>query len=120
MANSASNNPKKKRGRPATGGAPMVGIRMHESFQDQIRAWAVKQSDKPPFAIAIRRLVEFGLKAQEADRTDRRQAEAEKAMAEQAAIEEEIRNSHEQLKAARLARIAADQGPNATPTKRPG
>jgi hypothetical protein len=39
----------------------MVGVRMPEDFQNLIRAWAAKQSDKPPLAAAIRRLVEIGL-----------------------------------------------------------
>lgn len=97
----------------------MVGVRMHESFQDQIRAWATKQSDKPPFAIAVRRLVEFGLKAQKAAGTDRRQAEADKATAEHAAIEEKMRNTHERLKAERLARIAANCAANPATQRRP-
>jgi hypothetical protein len=62
MAKSLRDNPKKSRGRPATGKAPMVGVRMPEEFQDVIRAWASKQSDNPPLAAAIRRLVELGLK----------------------------------------------------------
>jgi hypothetical protein len=62
MAKSIKDNPKKSRGRPATGKAPMVGVRMPEEFQDVIRAWASKQSDNPPLAAAIRRLVELGLK----------------------------------------------------------
>jgi hypothetical protein len=41
----------------------MVGVRMTEEFQAAIRAWAKKQSDDPPLATAIRRLVELGLKA---------------------------------------------------------
>jgi hypothetical protein len=57
------NDNQKKRGRPATGFAPMVGVRMTEEFQAAIRAWAKKQSDDPPLATAIRRLVELGLKA---------------------------------------------------------
>ena len=51
-----------KRGRPATGKEPMVGVRMSKEFQDHIRAWAIKQPDNPPLARAIRRLVELGLK----------------------------------------------------------
>jgi hypothetical protein len=39
----------------------MVGVRMSEEFQDDIRAWAKKQPDEPPLAPAIRRLVELGL-----------------------------------------------------------
>jgi hypothetical protein len=63
MKRSIKDNPKKKRGRPATGRAPLVGVRMTEEFQDVIRAWAKKQPDDPPLAPAIRRLVELGLKA---------------------------------------------------------
>jgi hypothetical protein len=62
MAKSIRDNPKKKRGRPATGKAPLVGVRMTEEFQATIQAWAKKQSDKPALAPAIRRLVEMGLK----------------------------------------------------------
>ena len=40
----------------------MVGVRMSEEYQDDIRDWAKKQVDKPPLAPAIRRLVELGLK----------------------------------------------------------
>jgi hypothetical protein len=61
MKKSITDNP--KRGRPATGKDPMVGVRMSEKFQDEIRSWAKKQPDKPPLAPAIRRLVEIGLKA---------------------------------------------------------
>ncbi|WP_438277674.1 hypothetical protein [Nitrobacter sp.] len=52
----------KKRGRPATGNAPLVGVRMTEELQNDIRAWAAKQVDVPALATAIRRLVELGLK----------------------------------------------------------
>jgi hypothetical protein len=55
-------NPKKKRGRPATGRAPLVGVRMTEEFQVEIKTWSKKQADQPPLATAIRRLVEIGLK----------------------------------------------------------
>jgi hypothetical protein len=51
------------RGRPATGTAPLVGVRMTENFQDEIKTWAKKQSDTPPLATAVRRLVEIGLKS---------------------------------------------------------
>ena len=60
MKKSIKDNP--KRGCPATGKAPMVGVRMTEEFQHAIKAWAKKQSDDPPLATAIRRLVELGLK----------------------------------------------------------
>jgi hypothetical protein len=62
MKKSIKDNPK-KRGRPATGNAPMVGVRMTDEFQNAIKAWARKQPDDPPLAPAIRRLVELGLKA---------------------------------------------------------
>jgi hypothetical protein len=41
----------------------MVGVRMSEELQAEIRVWAGKQDDDPPLAAAIRRLVELGLKA---------------------------------------------------------
>jgi hypothetical protein len=63
MKKSIKDNPKKTRGRPATGKAPLVGVRMTEDFQAEIKAWAKKQEDQPPLAAAIRRLVELGLKA---------------------------------------------------------
>ena len=40
----------------------MVGVRMTDEFQDAIKAWAKKQPDHPPLAVAIRLLVELGLK----------------------------------------------------------
>jgi hypothetical protein len=57
------NDNRKTRGRPATGTAPLVGVRMTEDFQDAIKAWANKQPEQPPLATAIRRLVELGLKS---------------------------------------------------------
>jgi hypothetical protein len=62
MKKSISDNRKKGRGLPATGTAPMMGIRMTDELQAEIRAWANKQEDEPPFATAVRRLVELGLK----------------------------------------------------------
>jgi hypothetical protein len=41
----------------------MVGVRMSEEFQAEIKTWSKKQPDSPPLAAAIRRLVEIGLKA---------------------------------------------------------
>ena len=61
MKKSIKDNPKKTRGRPATGKAPLVGVRMPEDFQAEIKAWAKKQQDRPALAPAIRRLVELGL-----------------------------------------------------------
>jgi hypothetical protein len=39
----------------------MVGVRMSEELQDQVRDWA-EEHDDVPLATAIRRLVELGLK----------------------------------------------------------
>jgi hypothetical protein len=61
MKKSIKDNPKKTRGRPATGKAPLVGVRMTEEFQAEIKSWAKKQPDRPPLAAAIRRLVKLGL-----------------------------------------------------------
>src|SRR5215207_9593651 len=60
MAKSISDN-RKKRGRPATGTAPLIGVRMTKELQDVIRSWAQQQQDRPALAPAIRRLVELGL-----------------------------------------------------------
>jgi hypothetical protein len=57
------NDNQKRRGRPATGTAPLVGVRMTLEFQKPIKAWAKSQDDRPTMAEAIRRLVELGLKA---------------------------------------------------------
>jgi hypothetical protein len=62
MAKSIKDKDSPKRGRPATGKDPMVGVRMSNAFQDNVRAWAKKQPDKPSLAPAIRRLVEVGLR----------------------------------------------------------
>jgi hypothetical protein len=58
------NDDRKSRGRPATGTAPLVGVRMTEKFQAEIKAWAKRQEDHPALATAIRRLVELGLKGE--------------------------------------------------------
>jgi hypothetical protein len=63
MKKSINDNRKAKarRGRPATGTAPLVGVRMAPELQARIVAWADKQEDNPPLATAIRRLVEIAL-----------------------------------------------------------
>ena len=61
MKKSINDNRKIGRGRPATGTAPLIGVRMTEDLQAQIKAWAKNQQDDPPLATAIRRLVEIGL-----------------------------------------------------------
>lgn len=52
----------KKRGRPATGVDPFVGIRLPESLIEQIADWSDKNGAASR-SEAIRRLVELGLKA---------------------------------------------------------
>jgi hypothetical protein len=59
------NDNRKRRGRPPTGTAPMVGVRMSEDLQAAVRKWAEQQEDDPPLAPAIRRLVELGLKVRQ-------------------------------------------------------
>jgi hypothetical protein len=61
MKKSINDDRKMRRGRPATGTAPLVGVRMTDELQDQIKTWAQRQEDDPPLATAIRRLVEIGL-----------------------------------------------------------
>ena len=78
---SIKDNPEKARSRPATGKAPLVGVRMTEEFQDAIKTWAEKQPDQPALAPAIRRLVELGLTVKH----KRKQAPAGAARAKQLA-----------------------------------
>jgi hypothetical protein len=54
---------RKKRGRPATGQDPVTAIRLSPALRAQIDAWAAKQEDKPTRSVAIRQLIEVGLKA---------------------------------------------------------
>jgi hypothetical protein len=51
----------KRRGRPSTGTAPLVGVRMPIELQHAVRCWAKQQPQQPAFATAIRCLVELGL-----------------------------------------------------------
>ncbi len=51
----------KRRGRPATGTNPSVGVRMPESELARLDQWRTMQSDLPSRPEAIRRLVELGL-----------------------------------------------------------
>jgi len=59
MAKPASLKPKKKRGRPATGKDPLVGVRMPPALIAQVDAWASYQATGR--SEALRRLVEIGL-----------------------------------------------------------
>jgi hypothetical protein len=51
----------KKRGRPATGVTPMIGLRVAPELRKEIEVWGKKQHDGPHLSEAIRRLVELGL-----------------------------------------------------------
>jgi hypothetical protein len=54
---------RKKRGRPATGVDPLVGVRMSPESRKAVEAWAKRQPDKPSLSEAIRRMVEIVLKS---------------------------------------------------------
>jgi hypothetical protein len=51
----------KKRGRPATGITPMIGIRLSSDKRKAVEAWAKTALEKPSLSEAVRRLVELGL-----------------------------------------------------------
>ncbi len=56
--------PKKKRGRPYTGGRdPIFALRMPQELMTSIEAWASEQEDNPGRSEAIRRLVEIALES---------------------------------------------------------
>jgi hypothetical protein len=61
MKKSIKVEPKKRRGRPATGKDPHVAARMSVDLIGQVDAWGVANSVTR--SEAIRRLVELGLKA---------------------------------------------------------
>jgi hypothetical protein len=61
MVESIIDNHKKRRGRPATGITPMVGVRLEPDFRTEIEAWAATQDDTPVLAEAIRRLIRHAL-----------------------------------------------------------
>jgi hypothetical protein len=52
---------RKKRGRPATGQAPMLGVRLPTDLRNRIDIWAKREGGIPSRSEAIRRLVEYGL-----------------------------------------------------------
>jgi hypothetical protein len=54
----------KKRGRPATGTSPTIGVRCPPQLVSAIDQWRSEQRPIPSQPEAIRRLVEIGLKAQ--------------------------------------------------------
>jgi len=53
----------KRRGRPATGTNPSIGVRMPESELARLDRWRAMQSDPPSRPEAIRRLIQLGLEA---------------------------------------------------------
>ena len=63
MKSARKNGTKKRRGRPATGQGLQIGTRWPDETVAMIDAWATAQDDEPSRSEAIRRLVEFGLKA---------------------------------------------------------
>ena len=65
----------KKRGRPATGRAPFVGIRLPSELIQAVDTWA-DRNDTPSRSEAIRRLVELGLAAFPSNRTHSPKAHA--------------------------------------------
>jgi hypothetical protein len=54
---------KKKRGRPATGINPSIGVRIEPAQLAAIDNWRAAQSDVPTRPEAIRRLIDAGLAA---------------------------------------------------------
>jgi hypothetical protein len=59
---------RKKRGRPATGVDPFVGVRFPQTLLDAIDAWGAASEEPLTRSHAIRRLVELGLKAKRGKR----------------------------------------------------
>ena len=53
----------KRRGRPASGVTPMIGVRLSLSKRKAIEAWANAEPDKPSLSEAVRRLLELGLES---------------------------------------------------------
>jgi hypothetical protein len=53
---------KRRRGRPATGFDPMIGLRLAPEMRQEIEDWAAEQSPPLTFSEAIRRLLDDALK----------------------------------------------------------
>jgi hypothetical protein len=53
---------KRPRGRPRTGAAARIGVRIHEPVLARIEAWRRRQPDKPNLSTAVRRLIDAGLR----------------------------------------------------------
>jgi hypothetical protein len=89
MAKLISDKPKKrKRGRPATGKDPLVGVRMAPELRHAVEAWAAKQPDKPSLSEAIRHHVQRSLAAESAATKPRHLVPDEKDRADSRSIRE--------------------------------
>ena len=66
---------KNRKGRPATGINPAVGVRLPPELLKALDRWRAAQSDIPGRPEAIRRLTEAGLKAFSSGRTSEADAE---------------------------------------------
>ena len=64
--------PKKRRGRPATGRDAVTAIRLSVDLRRRLDAWAAEQPDEPGRSEAIRRLVEIALAAASATPTPKK------------------------------------------------
>jgi hypothetical protein len=53
----------KKRGRPATGVTPMIGVRLSAGSRKAVEKWALQEPDQPSLSEAVRRLIDLGLSA---------------------------------------------------------
>jgi hypothetical protein len=63
---------RKKRGRPATGVDPLVGVRMPPKVREAVEAWAKRQDDEPTLSEAIRQLLVRALAAESVPAKPRR------------------------------------------------
>jgi len=84
----------KKRGRPATGRYPMIGIRVTPTLRDAIVQWAERQPNDPSFSEAARRLIELGLASAQLNKPP-----SKEAVSKAAALATEELDSLKQVKA---------------------
>jgi hypothetical protein len=79
MKTARKNGTKKGRGRPATGQGLQIGTRWPDETVAMIDAWTAAQEDEPGRSEAIRRLVEMGLKSDNAPKPVSKPARAARA-----------------------------------------
>ncbi len=84
-------------------------VRIQPDFLTKLDRWSARQEDHPSRPEALRRLAEVGLRAQKASQANQQQADAAKATAEHAAIQQQLQANRERLKAERQARVAAGE-----------